>query len=108
MALDKQRLLHVLDTLVRRAPLNAAEYASIGYFVMDDMAAPDRAILHFAKAIEAAPPEDRFAGQLAAELRASQRPDLPERIERIGLGRRSAADPAAGAGIHRASNDGRK
>ncbi len=89
--LDKLRLLQAIDTLIERAPLQPVEVASMGYFVMNDLESPDRAIPHFAKAINAANPLDPFPQQLEAELRAKGRPDLADKIKQISLARYVAA-----------------
>ena len=81
--LDKQELLRALSTLARRAPLKPAEIASIGNFVMNDLSEPDLAMPYFIRAIEAAPPYDMFAPDLASELKAKGRPDLAKTIERL-------------------------
>jgi hypothetical protein len=83
VALDRQRLLVLLDTLVRRAPLSPPEYASIGYFVLNDLNAPDEAMTHFSKALEGAVPTDPFPQQLQAELTAKGRPDLAAKIREM-------------------------
>lgn len=83
LPLHKQRLIEVLDTLVRRAPLRPDEVASIGYFVMNDLGSPDRAIPHFTRAINAANPIDPFPQQIEAELRAKGRPDLADKLRKV-------------------------
>ena len=91
--LDQQPLLKALATSARRAQLSPFENASIGYFIMNDLAEPDLAIPYFTRAIEAAPPNDPFPRQLAAELRDKGRPDLAEKIERLGAARSRAIAP---------------
>jgi hypothetical protein len=88
--LDKQELLEALATLARRAPLKSFDLASIGYFVMNDLNEPDLALPYFIKSIEAAHPNDPFPRQLAAELRAKNRPDLAKTIEKLGDARRTS------------------
>lgn len=87
--LDKQELLETFTGLARRGALGAFNTASIGYFIMNDLSEPDLAVPYFIEAIEANPPSDPFPQQLGAELRAKGRPDLAEKIERLGLARLS-------------------
>ena len=93
VAVDKRRLLQALDTMARRCEQKPFEAASIGYFVMNDLAEPDSAIPYFVRAIRSAPPNDPFPGQLASELRGIGRPDLAGQIERIASARRMASSP---------------
>lgn len=88
--LDKQGLLKALSTLVQRAPLNPAEVASIGNFVMNDLSEPDQAMPYFIKAISAAPPYDVYSQELAAELREKGRPDLARTIDKLVTSRLAA------------------
>lgn len=90
--LDKEELPKVLAVQIRRCPLKPYEIASIGYFVMNDLNEPDLAIPHFIRAIKAALPGDPFPQQLGAELRAKSRPDLAEKVERLGLDKRTHPD----------------
>jgi len=95
--IDRQRLLTALDTLVDRAPLHAMEFASMGYAVMNEFGDPDRAVHHFAKAIENANPIDPFPQQIQAELIAKGRPDLAEKLRKISEARwTGAAAPRTG------------
>ena len=87
--LDKQELLKALETEVQRGQLEPFNIASIGYFIKDVLAEPDLAIPYYIQAIEAAPPNDPFPQQLGAELRDKGRPDLADKIEQLGLARRS-------------------
>ena len=97
LPLHKERLIKVLDTLVRRAPLRPDEIASIGYFVMNDLGSPDSAVIHFAKAINAANPIDPFPQQIQAELIAKGRPDLAEKLRKVAEARwGGAAVPPTG------------
>lgn len=89
--LDKQQLIATLDILLERGNFGPVNRANLGFFVMNDLGEPDRALPYFLKSIEARPPHDPFPLQLAAELRAKGRPDLAERIELLGLARRRAA-----------------
>ena len=98
VALDKQELLKALDTLLQRAHLQPFTLASIGYFIMNDLTEPDAAMPWFVRTIEAAHPVDPFPMQLGAELREKGRPDLAERIEQLGLARRSMTSDAPRAG----------
>jgi hypothetical protein len=99
--LDKQKLIRLLDTLARRAPLSRDEYTTLGYFVMDNMAEPEAAITYFAKAISTAAAHDPFPGKLAGELTAKGHPDLARRIVHLhaarhrGLPQPQPATPAA-------------
>lgn len=90
--LDKQELLETLAGLARRKALGALSSAAIGYFVMDDLSEPDLALPYFIEAIEANPPNDPFPWQLGSELRTKGRPDLAEKIERLGLARNQPDD----------------
>lgn len=81
--LDRERLLSTMDTLNRRGSLQPRNRAAAGYFIMNYMDDPDRAMPLFIKAIEQSPPEDRFHEHLSAELRAKNRSDLAATIERL-------------------------
>lgn len=81
VSLDKQPLLQALITALRRATLKPFEVAAFSYFIMNDLDNPDAALPYFIRAIQAAPANDPFPRQLAAELRAKNRPDLAARIE---------------------------
>lgn len=91
VALDKRQVMQAMSTLARRGDLEAFGLASIGYFVMNDMADPDAALPYFALAIQAAPPNDPFPAQLASEMRAKGRPDLARRIELVSAAIRDKA-----------------
>ena len=91
VAVDKRRLLQALETMARRCDQKPFEAASIGYFVMNDLAEPDAAMPYFLRAIGSAPPNDPFPVQLAQELRQKNRPDLAKRIEQLAASRRSSA-----------------
>lgn len=93
VALDARELVDTLAVLAQRMPGDAFQLATIGYFVMDDLARPELAVPFFAQAIESMAPHDPFPGQVAAELRAKGRPDLAEKIERAS----PEPQPAAGA-----------
>ena len=88
--LDKAPLLKALATLERRASLNAYNLASLGNFVMDELGEPDLAMPYFLGAIEKIAADDPYPVQLGAELRQKGRPDLAERIERLGPSRHFA------------------
>jgi hypothetical protein len=90
VAVDKRRLLQALETMARRCDQKPFEAASIGYFVMNDLAEPDAAMPYFLRAIGSAPPNDPFPAQLASELRGGGRPDLAEQIERFASARRTS------------------
>ena len=81
--LDKQEMLQAFSTLARRTSIPPRSSASLGYFVMNDLNEPDLAIPYFSVALNAANPLDPFPQQLAAELKAKQRPDLAEKVEAI-------------------------
>lgn len=81
--LDKQEMLQAFSTLAHRTSIPPWSSASLGYFIMNDLQEPDLAIPYFSIALNAANPLDPFPQQLAAELRAKQRPDLAEKIEAI-------------------------
>ena len=95
--LDKQRLLRMLSTLVRRAPLSPPEVSSIGYFVMNDLGEPGLAIPYFIRAMDNAPSYDPFSQTLAADLRKKGRPDLAEKIENHAMARLKAAASSGSA-----------
>ncbi|QIL21417.1 hypothetical protein [Thermomonas sp. HDW16] len=97
VALDKQRLLLAIATLVKRTRLDAFDLSALGYFIMDDLNEPEMAIPYFEKAIEAIPTNNPFPKQLEAELRAKGYPELAKRIERNGMvKRRAVSAPDAG------------
>lgn len=83
--LDRQDLVETLDILLERGNFGPVNRANLGLFVLNDLQDPDRALPYFIKSIEARAPGDPFALQLAADLRARGRPDLAERIERLGM-----------------------
>ncbi len=85
VALDKPQIVQTLTTLANRTSLSPFNSASLGYFVMNDLAEPDLAMPYFARAIEAAHPDDPFPQQLAAELREKGRPDLAEKVEKVEM-----------------------
>jgi hypothetical protein len=95
--LDKSELLQTLDLLVERAEFRAYDLAGFGYFIMDDLGEPDRAMPYFMRALMLAPPNDPFRGQLAGELRERGREDLAEEMERL-----PQVAPTPGPGNHRA------
>lgn len=74
--LDKEEMLKVFSTQDLTSDLTPSHLAGIGYFVMNDLGAPDQAMHYFIKAMAAIPPNDPFPQQLATELRAKGRPDL--------------------------------
>lgn len=82
--LDKQQVLASLATLRGRTQVDIHDLAAIGYFVMNDLSEPDLAIPYFIDVVKAAPPGHPFPWQLGAELREKGRPDLAEKIERLG------------------------
>jgi hypothetical protein len=94
--LNRRELLKTLDVLTQRFSLGSYGLASIGYFIMNDLADHESAIPYFVQAIKAANPNDPFARQLEAELRADGRPDLAEKIEKLGEKRRREADTVSG------------
>jgi hypothetical protein len=94
--LDKQELLKALATLDRRTSLKPFKLASLGYFVMNDLAEPDLAMPYFTKAIEPIPVNDPFPRQLISELRAKGRPDLAEKIISLVLNKQIVPPPTNG------------
>src|SRR3546814_19078937 len=78
--LDKQRLLKALATLTQRGSVKPIDLASMGYFIMNELAEPELAIPYFVRAIEAVPPDNPFPQQLAAELRAKDRKSAKRRV----------------------------
>ena len=85
--LDKRELIETLDILLQRGNFGPLNRANLGVFVLVDLNEPDRALPYFIKSIEGRPANDPFPAQLAGELRARGRPDLAERIERLGASR---------------------
>ena len=96
--LNRQEMLKSLATLARRADIAPFNSASLGYFIMNDLANPDQAMPYFIAAVSAASPRDPFPWQLASELKAKGRPDLAEKIENLGKARigKPMANPAPG------------
>jgi hypothetical protein len=84
VTLDKQQVLTSLATMRKRTDLDMHDLAAVGYFVMNDLSEPEQAIPYFTDVIKAAPPGHPFPWQLGAELREKGRPDLAEKIERLG------------------------
>lgn len=85
--LDRPPLLEALDTLAQRDHLAPIEVATIGYFMLNDLAEPDRAYPHFVQAITDGNPDDPFPNQLEADLRSKGRPDLADGIKQTALAR---------------------
>lgn len=90
VSLDKQELIETLDILLERGNFGPVNRANLGFFVLNDLQEPDRALPYFIKSIKARPPGDPFALQLAADLRAKGRPDLADTIEELGVNKRTA------------------
>lgn len=84
--LDKAQLLDTMDILLQRGSLKAANIAAAGYFVMDNMGEPDRAMPFFIQAIGKSPPTDLFPQQISKELREKGRADLAEKIMQVEQG----------------------
>ncbi len=82
--LDRERLLSVMETLNKRANLQPRNRAAAGYFVMNYLGDPDRAMPFFIKAIEQSPAQDTFHEHLSAELKRKDRPDLAKIILESG------------------------
>jgi len=95
--LDKQQLMETLDILLERGNFGPVNRANLGFFVMNDLGEPDRALPYFLKSIESRSPQDPFALQLGAELRDKGRSDLAETVEQAGVARLGEAR-AAGDG----------
>lgn len=91
--LDREELLATLAIFAQRDVLDPFSLASLGYFVMNDLADPARAIPFFSQAIQQLHPADPFPAQLAAELREKNEHELADRVEAIG--RLRQADPSA-------------
>lgn len=89
--LDKSEVLEALATTHRRVNLGPFNTASIGYFIMNDLAEPDLAMPYFIRVIEDASPFDPFPQHLSAELREKGRMDLADRVEELGRSRFRAA-----------------
>lgn len=83
--LDKEELLETLDILLQRGNFGPVNRANLGYFVLNEMHEPDRALPYFIKSIELRHPQDPFRLQLSSELRTKGRPDLAELIELHGF-----------------------
>lgn len=90
--LDRERLLATMETLNRRGNLQPSNRAAAGYFVMNYMQDPDRAMPFFVKAIEQSPAWDQFHMHLSGELRTKGRPDLARQMELAGWTRDQAAN----------------
>lgn len=78
--LDAAELLETLDLLVERAEFKPYDLAGFGYFVMDDLDEPDRAMPYFVRALLLVSPGDPFHQQLAGELRERGREDLADEV----------------------------
>lgn len=94
--LDKAQLLDTLDILLQRGSLKASNIAAAGYFVMDNMGEPDRAMPFFIQAIGKSPPTDLFPQQISKELREKGRADLAEKIMQTEQGRAAQLKPSGG------------
>ncbi|MDH5833043.1 hypothetical protein [Luteimonas kalidii] len=81
VALDREPLIDTLDILLHRATFGPQNLANLGYFVMHDLSAPDRAMPYLLRTIEVAPANDPIGFEIAAALRARGRPDLAGRVE---------------------------
>jgi hypothetical protein len=79
--LDNAELLESFDILLERATYGPQNLANLGYFVMHDLSAPDRALPYLLRTIEAAPVSDPVGVEMASTLRARGRPDLAKRVE---------------------------
>lgn len=84
---DKPRLLEALAVLDDRVNLKPGTLAFIGSVIMDDLAEPELALPYFEKVIQAIPPHDPFAVDLATDLRAMGKPELAVEVERIAAAR---------------------
>lgn len=83
--LDKLELLESLDILLQRGNFGPVNRANLGYFVLNHLQEPDRALPYFIKSIELRHPQDPFRLQLSSEFMAKGRPDLAEIIELHGF-----------------------
>lgn len=92
--LDKDALINTLDILVQRGNFGPINRANLGYFVMNDLGEPDRAVPYFLSSIEARPVNDPFIGQLESMLVSKGRPDLAEHIKRARMAKLRAIDPS--------------
>ena len=87
--LDKAQLLDAMDILVQRGNLQASNIAAAGYFIMDNMGEPDRAMPFFIQAIKKSPPTDPFPMHISQQLHEKGRADLAEKIMNIETARDS-------------------
>ena len=87
--LDKAQLLDAMDILVQRGTLQASNIAAAGYFIMDNMGEPDRAMPFFIQAIKKSPPTDPFPMHISQQLHEKGRADLAEKIMNIETARDS-------------------
>lgn len=89
--LDKQELMETLDILLERGNFGPVNRANLGFFVLNDLHDPDRALPYFIKSIEGRRANDPFARQLGTELRAKGRPDLAKTVEQLVYAKVGAA-----------------
>jgi len=90
--LDDAELLESFDILLERATYGPQNLANLGYFIMHDLSAPERALPYLLRTVEAAPASDPVGVEIATTLRARGRPDLAERVE-AAIRERSMAPP---------------
>ena len=88
--LDRQELLKTLEIFAQRGSLDPFALASIGYFIMNSLSAPEFAIPYFSQAISKSHPADPFPLLLSAELEARGEHELAEQVRVLGRARQSA------------------
>jgi hypothetical protein len=88
--MDKDELAETLDILTERAALPAQTLSNLAYFVMHDLADPERAVPFMLRTIDRVPPDDLVGFKMAAKLRNRGRPDLAERVEAATVRRHTA------------------
>lgn len=92
--LDKGEVIDTLDIILERGNIGPINRAILGYFVLNDLDEPDRALPYFVSSINAQTSFGPMPQQLEAEFRALGRPDLADKIERTVVSRVRVADGA--------------
>ena len=81
VTLDRAQMATTLEALTSHSQFSAFQLAAFGYYIMNDLEDPERAMVYFVKAIEDVLPGDPFPRQLQAELLEKGRPDLARVID---------------------------
>lgn len=104
VAMDEARIRQALDLLLQRTEASPKRLIHVGYAVLDELKQPEQALPYFVRAIEATPPEDPLALNLAAELQDNGYVAIAEKI-RLLAGERNRAtrsrQPKAASNIDR-------